>query len=157
MEDKRSFKVISVKSAGQPNKVRSLKSTTCYEGRYISDTPRGAASKAFSSHCSAKNIRGQCSMVVSIQETTQGSNHKIYQYRAKRTLVNKTVMRDGKKFVFKYENHLKSLKDSPVMRLKQVCKKGGVPSTKPRRSSKKSSSKKSSSKKSSSKKSSSSK
>lgn len=142
MENKRSFKVIGMKKAGQTHK-RGLKSTTCYEGRYISETPRGAASKAFSAHCNAKNIKNQCTLVVIIQETTQGSKHKVYQYRAKRSIVNKTVERDGKEFTFKYENNLKSLKNAPVKKLKQSCKKVGAPKKKSKkRSSKKKSSKK---------------
>jgi len=132
MEDKRSFKVIGMKSGAQPVK-GSLKSTSCYEGRYISETPRGAASKAFSAHCNTKRIKGQCSMVVMIQESTQGSKHKVYQYRAKRKQVNKTVERDGKKFTFKYENNLKSLRNNPVRKLKQSCKKSGIPKRKTKR------------------------
>jgi hypothetical protein len=142
MENKRSFKVIGMKSGAQAVK-GSYKSTTCYEGRYISDTPRGAASKAFSAHCHAKNIRNQCTMVVMIQETTQGSNHKIYQYRAKRKIVNKTVVRAGKEFTFKYENSLKSLRKNPIKKLKQSCRKGGVRKSK-RRTKRKSSRRKSS-------------
>ena len=136
MEDKRSFKVIGMKLGAHPVN-NSFKSTTCYEGRYISDTPRGAASKAFSAHCNSKKIRNQCTLIVIIQETTQGSKHKIYQYRAKRKVVNKTVIRDGKEFTFKYENSLKSLKTDPVKNLKQLCKKSSI-----KKSSKKNSSKK---------------
>lgn len=125
MEDKRSFKVVGLKSGTQGVK-GGLKSMPCYEGRYISHTPRGAASKAFSEHCNAKNIRGQCTMVVMIQETTQGSKHKVYQYRAKRKRVDKKVTRSGKKLTFKYENNLRSLRKKPVRRLSQKCKKSGV-------------------------------
>lgn len=138
MEDKRSFKVIGMKSSAQAV-TGSFKSTSCYEGRYISETPRGAASKAFSAHCNAKRIKGQCSMVVMIQETTQGSKHKVYQYRARRKQVNKTVERDGKEFTFKYENNLKSLRSKPVRKLKQSCKKGGLRKTKRRKTKRKSS------------------
>lgn len=125
----RSFKVLSVKSGGQPT-ATSFKTTTAFEGRYMSDTPRGAASKAFTNHCNAKNIHGQCTLVVTIQEITRGSSGKVYQYRAKRTKVDKSVMKDGKELVFRYENTLTSLKDSPVS-YRKTSKHKGAPSHKP--------------------------
>lgn len=161
MEDKRSFKVIGVKSTAQATKT-GLKSTTCYEGRYLSNTPRGAASKAFTQHCNAKNIRGACSLVIMIKETTQGSKGKVYQYRCRRKRVDLRAVRRAsgklhflekdekvpelkkgeKLLVFKYDSDLKSLRDSPVRKLKQSCKKQGAPSRKPRRYKKRKSSKK---------------
>lgn len=121
MENKRSFKVIGMKRAAVPVQ-GSFLSTSCNTGRYIASSPRAAASKAFSAHCSTKSIHGQCTLIVMVQETTQGSKHNIYQYRAKRRVINKEVERDGKTLTFKYENSLKSLKgDDAVHKLAQVC------------------------------------
>jgi len=175
MNDKRSFKVIGVKKAAQPHS-RGLKSTTCYTGRYESKTPSGAAKKAFTQHCNSKNIRGTCTLVIMLQETTQGSNKKVYQYRCKRERVDRKAVRGSngklhflekgqkaptlkkgeKLLVFRYDTTATSMRANPTRKLKQKCKSKGAPSKKPRRykksSNKKSSKKKSSMKKKSSKK-----
>lgn len=89
MKDKRSFSVVNVQNVdGCPTKFR--------EGRYKSVSPLGAAKKAFSGLCNVKNIKGKCTFIVSMRETTQGSNKKEFTYRLQRTrLANPLVMFEG--------------------------------------------------------------
>jgi len=55
-----------------------------YTGRYKAHTPQRAAEKALSHLCQVKRIRGQCTLYLEMRETTQGSEHKVYAYKAKR-------------------------------------------------------------------------
>ena len=61
----RTFKVVNaVNKDGCPTKFRS--------GRYTGN-PKSAAKKAFTKLCNLKNVRGQCVLYVTVQETTRGS------------------------------------------------------------------------------------
>lgn len=103
MENKRSFTVLSVSTnAGSKGKANA-------GGRYISSSPAGAALKAGNQVCKASAIRGQCTLYVKLQETTQGSSGKVYEYKIKRAVVNKKVNHDGKVIVHKYTSTAKSM------------------------------------------------
>ena len=80
-------------------------------GRYMSEGPMGAASKVFSKVCRESRIKGRCTFVIVIQETTAGSSKKIYKYKGKRMLLKKPVVlvKDGNKVQFKYHNKMTSL------------------------------------------------
>ena len=52
--------------------------------RYVGSNPSGAARKAFNKLCNVKRIHGKCTMLISVQETTQGSKQKVYNYRVSR-------------------------------------------------------------------------
>jgi len=68
--DKRSFKVESVMtSRGCPTKFNN-------DSRYISKTPMNAAKKAYTYLCNRENIRGPCTLVITVLETTRSSNKK---------------------------------------------------------------------------------
>ncbi len=54
------------------------------ETRYIKRRPDGAARVAFNQLCNTKRIHGKCTMLISVQETTQNSKHKVYHYRVSR-------------------------------------------------------------------------
>ena len=69
----------------------------------------GAASKALTQHCSMKRIKGVCTLVVVVQETTAGSKKKMFAYRGNRKLVNNAVEVGGDKVKFRYENKMKSM------------------------------------------------
>lgn len=102
---KRSFTIVSFsvkgKSKGSSN-----------GGRFISTTPSSAARKAATQICRDSNIRGQCSIVVKMKETTQGSSHKEFKYSVKRIKLREPeiVMRDGQEIVYKYTTKVKALK-----------------------------------------------
>jgi hypothetical protein len=96
MVDKRSFTLVSV------NDKRKAKSAENAGGRYISTTPAGAARKAASQICRQSSIRGQCTLYVAVQETTQGSAGKVFYYKIKRVVVNEKVVHNGKTVTHKY-------------------------------------------------------
>lgn len=61
----RTFKVVNaVNTDGCPTKFKP--------GRYTGN-PQSAANKAFTRLCNLKNVRGKCTLYVTVQETTQGS------------------------------------------------------------------------------------
>ena len=71
--DMRSFTVVEAKRVdGCPTKF----AVKGHGGRFIKRTPRAAASTAFNRLCRRKRIKGQCAMILSVQETTQGSAGK---------------------------------------------------------------------------------
>lgn len=104
-EGDRSFSVIEVRKPGQKNKSGSLKKTKGDGGRFISTSASGAARKAFSSACREKSIRGQCTLNMTLQETTQGSAKKLYKYKVKRIKLDqpKMVNRGGEVIKIEYE------------------------------------------------------
>lgn len=96
-EGERSFKIVSLNSR------RAKKSKE--GGRYISRSSQGAAKKAFNRSCRESKIRGQCTLIIVIQETTQGSQGKLYKYKMKRVKLQKPVIveKDGRKIRIKYK------------------------------------------------------
>jgi hypothetical protein len=71
--------------------------------------PKDKASSAFSEICQKNNEKGECSYKFAIQETTRGSDKKIYHYQGKRVKLAKPVV-------------LK-LKDKKTGKVKEVVKK----------------------------------
>ena len=111
----RSFTVINVgKHGGCRTKFRP--------GRYVNKTPNGAARKAFSEFCRLKRIRGVCTLFITIQETTQGSNHKMFTYKLNRHKLKDPIIRlegTNSEYVIEYTVKAKSV-ESP-----EACKKKG--------------------------------
>jgi len=93
----RSFTVIDIRKPGQGGKKTSIPSDG---GRYVSKTPFSAARKGFSKACREKRIRGQCTLIVTIQETTRGEDGKIFSYKLKREKLKepKEITRGGGMF-----------------------------------------------------------
>ena len=100
----RSFTVLGVKKPGQ-----KMRATTKHAGRYISKTPMAAAKKALTQHCSSKRIRGTCTLVIVVKETTAGSAHKVYAYKGSRKRKDTTVVRNGTEVTYKYTNTVHSV------------------------------------------------
>lgn len=73
----RSFTVVDITKARKKVNIGS-------SGRYVSKSPVSAAKKAFGRICREKRYRGKCAMVVTVQETTQGSGGKTYSYKVSR-------------------------------------------------------------------------
>ena len=69
--DKRTFKVVDVRKHGGCD-------TKFKGGRFVSRTASGAARKAFNALCRVKKIRGKCTLVVVMKETTKGGAGKQY-------------------------------------------------------------------------------
>ena len=106
----RSFTVINVTKHGGCN-------TKFNGGRYISKTPVGAAKKAFSEFCRTKRIRGVCTLMVVVKETTRGGNHKIFAYKLHRHKLSKPlILQEGKpgEYVIEYTTQAKAAKSIPA-------------------------------------------
>jgi len=96
---KRNFKIVSVKNTAGKNKKFNQ------DSRFESMTPVGAARKAMTKICQATNVRGRCSFIITVQETTQGSNKKEFRYKVNRVKVDtQTVERDGVNIEYNYKN-----------------------------------------------------
>ena len=106
MPEKRSFTIISVSSKGK------AKGSSNLGGRFLSTTPAGAARKASSQVCRNSKIKGQCSLVISVKETTRGSSGKEFNYSVKRVKLSnpQIVMRGNEEIIYKYTTKVKSLK-----------------------------------------------
>ena len=85
----RSFKVHYVRKPAQ----ECATYTGSKGGRYMSSTPSGAAKKAFTRRCRAKSVRGRCTLVVAMKETTRGSPKKLHSYKMSRVLLDEPVVR----------------------------------------------------------------
>ena len=84
----RSFQLVNVlNSSGCPTKFKP--------GHYVKSSAQGAANNAFNKLCNLKNIRGKCSLYVTIKDTTRGhSKHgKEYTYKAERVKLSEPVIR----------------------------------------------------------------
>ena len=85
----RSFEVVE---AGKHGNCK----TKSKPGRYISRAPYGAALKAFNRLCAKKRIRGRCTLVMAMKETTAGSKHKVFRYKLTRAKLAQPIVIKGK-------------------------------------------------------------
>ena len=106
--ESRFFKLVSINGkeidGGRyelPSKTKSGKSQTM--------GPKDKASTAFSEICKKNNKKGECSYNFAIQETTRGSNKKVYHYEGKRVKLAKPIVLE--------------LKDKKTGKVKNVVKK----------------------------------
>jgi hypothetical protein len=117
----RSFSIIYLKSKSKGQKSKE-------GGRYISKTPQRAAIKAFNQECRKSKIKGQCSLIIVLRETTSGSKHKLYRYRMKRIKLSKPmkIKRGDVEIIVKYKTTALKLKSSEPKRImKKILMKGG--------------------------------
>ena len=105
MEDKRSFTIIKMTKRGGKAKSKTA-------GRYVSRSPMDAATKAFNRECRQSKIRGQCTLIVVIKETTKGSKGKRYVYRMKRVKLDNPVTKliNNKPVTYKYKTNATRVK-----------------------------------------------
>ncbi len=96
-------------------------------GRYISKDPEGAARKAFSRLCHRKRIRGQCAMIITVQEQTQGSNGKTWTYKLNREKLATPIELNGR--VIEYRPVAKAMNSMPT-----TCGSGKAKSSGPMKS-----------------------
>ena len=80
-------------------------------GRYLANTPKRAANKAFtqlSRLINLKNTDRKNMLVFTLKETTSGSNHKNFKYAGTRVKLHKPlhINRGGKDIVYSYKNVL---------------------------------------------------
>lgn len=106
--DSRFFKLVNVngKTVDGGRYELPLKTKT---GKPQTRGPKDKASSAFSEICQKNKEKGECSYKFAIQETTRGSDKKVYNYQGKRVKLAKPVV-------------LK-LKDRKTGKVKEVVKK----------------------------------
>ena len=104
----RFFKLVSVNGKDVDGGRYELPLTT-KTGKAQTRGPKDKASSAFSEICQKNNEKGECSYKFAIQETTRGSDKKVYQYQGERVKLSKPVV-------------LK-LKDSKTGKVKEVTKR----------------------------------
>ena len=88
-EKRKNYKVVSVLSKDGCNTKFNP------DGRYSSDksgTPLPAAKKAFSELCRVKNIRGQCTFFVTVEESYRGSNKKQFSPMKRVSALNQSYL-----------------------------------------------------------------
>ena len=128
-KEKRSFIVVDARRVdGCPTKFK-VKGKS---GRYFNNDARSACKKAFASLCNIKRIRGQCALVITMKETTQGSAGKEFTYKLRRKKL------ETPKFVgditYKYKKtYVKAIKDKSNL----TCKSGKGKSPGPMKSKRK--------------------
>lgn len=101
---KRNFTVVSV--------VREGKEEDFKGGKYQAKTPAGAARKAANQACKSLYEKENCTVEITIKETTKNHPSKEYSYQATRTHGTKDVnfKESGVKIPFEFSMLLKSLK-----------------------------------------------
>jgi hypothetical protein len=103
MSSYRSFTIVSAATAKG-----HLKGKANLDGRYISRTPAGAARKAAGQICRNSRVKGQCTLKITMRETTRGSKGKDYAYVVKRIKDPVTVERDGVEITYNYRTEVKA-------------------------------------------------
>jgi WD40 repeat protein len=103
--ESRFFKLVSVNGKEVDGGRYELPSKT-KSGKEQTRGPKDKASIAFSEICKKNNKKGECSYKFAIQETTRGSNKKVYHYEGKRVKLTKPIVLElnDKKVVIKYKN-----------------------------------------------------
>lgn len=93
-EDMRSFTVIDVrKSDGTPTKFPK-------DNRFVNKTPAQTARKMGNKLCNMKRVKGQCSFLMQVQETTQGSDSKTFAYTFRRVKLDEPVVVGDRKYFY---------------------------------------------------------
>lgn len=117
-EGDRTFTVEEIRKSGQQNKSGTHKKTKGSGGRFVAKAKTNQsiiskAKKAFNRACNKKDIKGQCTLDVTMRETTAGSDKGVYKYKCKRVLKDKPVeiMRDGVKQVSLYDTFAEPIKE----------------------------------------------
>jgi len=116
-DDSRYFKVVIVNGKSIDDGGRYELPLRTKSGKPQRRGPKDKASTAFSELCLKHKKKEECKMTFSIQETTRGSDKKIYHYEGKRVKLSKPIVlklkdkRTGKvkEVVKKYNNVIKSL------------------------------------------------
>jgi hypothetical protein len=80
-------------------------------GLYKSRNPGAAVKKAFRELCRVKKIRGVCTLIITLRETTQGKPKKHFSYRLHRhkLKIPKVVKIGNTEVVYEYESTSKAI------------------------------------------------
>jgi len=108
---KRHFTIVSASTIhGRVKKAHNL------GGRFSSTNALSAAKKALSKICVKSSIKGQCTLTITLRETTRGKDGKLYTYKLKRVRKPVTVERAGTVITFKYHVYNVTPKKKKVKR-----------------------------------------
>lgn len=120
MNNKRSFSVVRLANRNEKDKSKT-------EGRYIARDVIGAAKKAFNRECRQSKIRGQCTLIIILKETTKGSKHRRYVYKMKRVKLNKSIKidRNNKSITINYKTNAQRIKELSPKEFKKRVKGAG--------------------------------
>jgi hypothetical protein len=104
--NKRSFTIVKLSRRNQQKKTKK-------EGRYIARDAISAAKKAFNRECRESKIKGQCTLIILLKETTNGSKKKIYIYKMKRVKLkeNKNIILNNIQVTYKYKINAHRIKE----------------------------------------------
>ena len=103
-EGMRSFTVVSA------NKHGGCKTKFGSGGLYRSRTPVAAAKKAFNELCRTKRIKGVCTLILTMKETTRNSKNKFYSYKLNRHKLKNPIILQGSagEYVVEYQSKAKA-------------------------------------------------
>lgn len=121
-KEKRSFTVVDARRVDGCATKFKVKGDT---GRYLSNDARGASKKAFTTLCRIKRIRGQCALVITMKETTQGSAGKEFTYKLRREKLETPIVLGDR--TYEYETVVKSVKDKSSLTCKSDKGKSSGP------------------------------
>jgi len=79
------------------------------EGRFKSESPSAAVRKMFTKAYHHARSKGPLSLKISLHETTQGSNKKVYRYRVTRKADKTEVEYKNETVVYNFSTKVKSL------------------------------------------------
>ena len=130
---KRSFTIVDVRRV---DGCQTKFANKDYTGVYLGSTPAQAAMKTLRRLCDVKRIKGACTLVVTIRETTQESKHKEFTYKIRREKRDDPVVLENRT-PFEYNTIIKSTKPSSLPKCKKSHKTSGRKSSKSRRTMKK--------------------
>ena len=120
----RSFAVVGVqKESGCDSKYSA-------DSRLVGANPRSAAMKAFSRLCNLKRIKGKCTFVVTVEDTTRGYSKKgkKYTYKVERKkLAKPIVLQKGTNAEYKIMYAVSAKKNSTRLNPKKSCGKTSGP------------------------------
>lgn len=93
--------------------LQSDKKLKMHGGRYVSETPSGAARKAFSQAYRQLRQAGsppsRFSLEIHLRETTRESKHKVYKYRVSKVNQSVEFVLNGETVIRNYVTKVKSL------------------------------------------------
>lgn len=93
----RSFTVVKVTDVhGHPKGDENL------GGLFKGKSPVSAAKKAMTRICRKTSVKGQCTLIITVQETTRGSANKLFCYKVKRIKNPAQVAHEGLEITHNY-------------------------------------------------------
>ena len=100
------------------------------ESRLVGANPRSAAQKAFSRLCNLKRVKGKCTLIVTVEDTTRGYSKKGKKYTYKvdrRKLAKPIVLQKGTNAEYKIKYAVSAKKASVRVNPKGKCGKTSGP------------------------------